>query len=188
MPLNLKKLKYLSVIVISLLLIGCDPVKRVLRDETMFDQVAEEMIRRGYCANDTTVVTELKDTIIYKDSLVRVIDSVPCRDFDTTIGSARISVRSGVLTFSAKDSIVYKTKTITNSIRDRSLENILKADISSRDKQIDSLKLAVRSSQTANKELKADLRWFQIKFWGLFAAALVIIFRKSLIKLVGGFI
>jgi len=181
-------LKYLSAIVISLLLIGCDPVKRILKDETKFDEVAQEMIRRGYCVNDTTVVTELKDTVIYKDSLVKVIESVPCKDFDTTIGSARISVRSGVLTFSAKDSIVYKTKTITNSIRDRSLENILKADISSRDKQIDSLKLAVRNSQTANKELKADLKWFQVKFWGLFVAALVIIFRKSLIRLIGGFI
>jgi len=185
--LNLKKLKYLSVIIL-VSAISCNPVRQVLRDQVKFDQVAEEVIRRGYCANDTTVITELKDTVIYKDSLVTVIDSVPCRDFDTTIRGARISVRSGVLTYAAKDSIVYQTKTITNSIRDKALENILKADIASRDRQVDSLKSAVRNSQTANKELKADLRWMTLKFWILFAAALIIIFRKQLLRLVGGFI
>ncbi len=188
LPLNLMKLKYLSVIVISLLLIGCDPVKRVLRDETKFDEVAQEMVRRGYCVNDTIVVTKVKDSVVYKDSIVQKLVNVPCKDFDTTIGRARIKVSSGVLTYTAADSVVIRKETITNTVRDRKLEDILKKDISSRDQQIDSLKLSVRSSQTENKELKADLRWFQIKFWALFVAALVIIFRKSLIRLVGGFI
>lgn len=187
LPLNQKKLKYLSVILV-ISLIGCDPVKRVLKDETKFDLVAEEMVRRGYCINDTIVVTKIKDSIIRKDSVIEKLVNVPCKDFDTSIGRARIKVSSGVLTYSAPDSIVIRKETITNTVRDRKLEEILKKDISARDKQIDSLKSTVRNSQIENKDLKADLRWLQFKFWGLFAAAAVIIFRKQLIRLVGGFI
>lgn len=187
MPLNQKTLKYLSVILV-ISLIGCDPVKRVLSDETKFDLVAEEMVRRGICVNDTIVITKVKDSIVYKDSIVQKLVNVPCADFDTTIGKSRIKVSSGVLTFTTADSIVIRKETVTNTVRDKKLEEILKKDISARDKQIDSLKLSVRNSQIENKDLKADLRWLQFKFWGLFAAAAVIIFRKQLIRLVGGFI
>lgn len=151
------------------MLIGCDPVKRVLRDETKFDEVAEEMTRRGYCVNEVKVVTQIKDSIVYKDSIVEKLVNIPCADFDTTIGRARIKVSSGVLTYTAADSVVIRKETITNTVRDRKLEDILKKDISSRDQQIESLKLSVRSSQTENKELKADLRWSKIKFWLLVA-------------------
>jgi len=119
-------MKYL---VLLILLISCNPVKKVLQDKTKFDIVANEVIRRGYCVNDTLVIEKIKDSIVYKDSIVTIIDSVPCKDFDTTIGRARIRVSSGVLTYSAKDSIVIRTHKVTNTIRDRSLENILKKDI-----------------------------------------------------------
>lgn len=180
-------MKYLSVILV-ISLIGCDPVKRVLKDETKFDLVAEEMVRRGYCINDTVVITKIKDSIIRKDSIIQKLVDVPCKDFDTVIGKSRIKVSSRVLTFTSADSIVIRKETITNTVRDRKLEDILKKDVSARDKQIDSLKSTVRNSQIENKDLKADLRWLQFKFWGLFAAAAVIIFRKQLIRLVGGFI
>lgn len=152
-----------------LLLLGCNPVKQVLRDETKLDLVAEELVRRGYCVNDTIVIEKIKDSIVYKDSIIEKVNNIPCKDFDTTIGRARIKVSSGVLTYTAKDSVVLRVRTITNNIRDKKLEDILKKDISSRDQQIDSLKSAVRNSQTENKELKADLRWSKIKFWLLVA-------------------
>lgn len=160
----------------------------MLKDNVKFDIVAEEVIRRGKCVNDTIIETKEKEVVVYKDSIVKQIDSVPCQDFDTTIGTARIRVSSGVLTYTAKDSIVYKTKTIKQTVRDRSLENILQKDIDTRNKQIDSLKASVRSLQIEKTDLKNELRWLKLKFIGLAIAALAIIFRKQLIRLVGGFI
>lgn len=187
MPLNQKKLKYLSVILV-ISLIGCDPVKRVLKDEEKFDLVAEEVVRRGKCINDTVVITKIKDSIIRKDSIIQKIVNVPCKDFDTSIGRSRIKISSGVLTFTTADSIIIRKQTITNTVRDRKLEEILKRDISARDIQIDSLKSSVRNSQIEKKELKSDLREMHFRFWALLVAAGVIIFRKSLLRLVGGFI
>lgn len=58
----------MRIILISLLLIGCNPVKQVLKDKNKLDQVAEVVIRNGYCANDTTIITQ-KDTILSYDTI-----------------------------------------------------------------------------------------------------------------------
>jgi hypothetical protein len=166
-----------------LLLFGCNPVKQVLKDKTKFELVAKELVRRGYCVNDTVVIEKIKDSVVYKDSIIERINNVPCKDFDTTIGRARIKVSSGVLTYTAKDSLVIRVQTITNNIRDKKFEEILKKDISSRDKQIDSLKSSVRNSQIENKELKADLRWSKIKFWLLVAVIVGWTVGKAYIRL-----
>lgn len=179
------KLKYLNLAkssLIVLVLFGCNPVKRVLKDEGMFNQVAEMVIRKGLCVNDTTVITETKDSIVYKDSIIERITSIPCKDFDTTIGRAMIRVSSGVLTYTAKDSIVIRTKTITNSVRDRSLENILKGDISKRDSIIASQTAEIRDLQTANKDLKADIRWWKFRMFLLLAIIIGWTVGKSWIK------
>ena len=171
-----------------ILLFGCNPVKQVLKDKAKLDLVAKEVIKKGYCVNDTTVIEKIRDSVVFKDSIIERINNVPCKDFDTTIGRARIKVSSGVLTYTAKDSTVYRVRTITNTVRDKALESILKQDIDSKTKQIDSLKNAVRSSQIENKDLRNENRWMTIKFWLLVVAALAIIFRKQLLKIVGGFI
>lgn len=162
MKLNFRNLLKSSLLIFVL---GCNPVKQVLKDQEKFDQVAEEVIRRGKCINDTTVITQTKDSIVYKDSIIEHITSIPCKDFDTTIGRARIRVSSGVLTYSAKDSIVYQTKTITNTVRDRALENILRADISNRDSIISSRTVQISDLQNEKKGLQADLRWWKFKFY-----------------------
>lgn len=152
-----------------LLLIGCNPVKQVLKDKTKFDLVAEEVVRRGYCVNDTIVIEKIKDSVVYKDSIIERINNVPCKDFDTTIGRARIKVSSGVLTYTAKDSVVLRVRTITNNIRDKKLEEILKGDISNRDSIILDYRKSVLNLQTANKDVKSDLAWIKFKLWGLIA-------------------
>lgn len=160
----------------------------MLKDKVKFDIVADEVIRRGYCANDTIIETREREVIVYKDSVIRQIDSVPCKDFDTTIGKARIRVSSGVLTYTAKDSVVYKTKTIKQVVRDRALENLLQKDLDSRNKEIDSLKASVRSLQIENKDLKEDIGILKAKMIGIVMAALAVIFRKRIIRLASGII
>lgn len=58
-------------VLLILVLFGCNPVKQVLRDPEKFNQVAAEVIRQGYCANDTLVIVK-SDTIVKIDSLIEV--------------------------------------------------------------------------------------------------------------------
>ena len=48
-----------------LLLLACNPVKKVLKDREMFEQVAQEVVKAGYCANDTTIITKSDTTIVH---------------------------------------------------------------------------------------------------------------------------
>lgn len=169
--------------VILLFLMGCNPVKQVLRDPDKLQIVAEEIIRRGGCVNDTIKIESVKDSIVVKDSIIERISSIPCKDFDTSIGRARIRVSSGVLTYSAKDSIVYRTKTITNNIRDTKLESILKRDIATRDSIAKTYQEIIRNSQIANRELAWDKGMWIVKFWVLLTVSLAIIFRKQLARM-----
>ena len=64
-------------LLLILVLFGCNPVKQVLRDPAKFNEVAAEVIRQGYCANDTLLIVK-SDTIVMVDSLIEVYS-------DTTI-------------------------------------------------------------------------------------------------------
>jgi hypothetical protein len=54
-----------------LLLIGCNPVKQVLRDQEKLEEVAKVVVKGGWCANDTTFITK-SDTLVELDTLVRI--------------------------------------------------------------------------------------------------------------------
>lgn len=182
MLLNRTKLKYLSALLLLSSIVSCSPVKQVLKDKNKFDKVAEEVIRRGYCVNDTTVVTEYKDSVVYKDSIVKVFRPVPCKDFDTSIGRARIVIRNGELTFKAKDSIIYQTRTVTNTVRDKSYENILKKDIQGRDTIIAAREASIKELRMANKQLEKDLSNSKWRFWLLVIAISVVIIFSIYLK------
>lgn len=47
---------------------SCNPVKQVLRDKAKLDEVAKEVIKAGYCANDTTIIIK-SDTLVKIDTL-----------------------------------------------------------------------------------------------------------------------
>lgn len=145
--------------------------------------MAKEVIKRGLCVSDTVVVTKIKDSVVYKDSIVETIKNVPCKDFDSTIGRARIKVSSGVLSYTYKDSIVYRTQTVTNTVRDRSLERILGENIAKLDSEVSKKDLVIRGLELKHKETTQELGWMTLKFWSLFALALIIIFRKQIIWL-----
>ena len=53
------------------LLIGCNPVKQVLRDQEKLEKVAKVVVKGGWCANDTTFVVK-SDTLVEVDTLVRI--------------------------------------------------------------------------------------------------------------------
>ena len=53
------------------LLLSCNPVKQVLRDQEMLEEVAKVVVKGGWCANDTTFITK-SDTLVEVDTLVRI--------------------------------------------------------------------------------------------------------------------
>jgi len=61
----------LRILIIALLFISCNPVKKVLRDREMFDEVAKEVVKAGYCANDTIILTK-SDTTVQVDTLTLI--------------------------------------------------------------------------------------------------------------------
>lgn len=175
------------IILISLLFIACNPVKKVLNDPKKFEIVKEAVIRGGYCINDTVTFETKRDSIVYKDSIIESKIQAPCKDFDTTLpDGTKISVSSGVLFYkhplNQKQNIQIITK--TNSIRDKAYENILKSDISQRDSAIAAYiklnkeaQLKLRDAENANTNLK----W---KMFLIIALALAWTFRWTLLKLV----
>lgn len=172
--------KLISIIII--LFVSCSPVKQVLKDSEKFNKVAEEVIRRGYCVNDTTIIVETRDSIVYRDSIIEIIERIPCADFDTIIGRARIKVSSGVLTYAAKDSVIYKRQTITNSVRDRSYEKILQKDIAILDSMVINRNVQVHDLQNANKDLKSELRWWKLRMVLVVGLVLAIIVGKAFLR------
>lgn len=143
----------MRLILLAILFIACNPVKRVLNDPKKFEVVKEAVIRSGACVNDTTIVEVIKDSIIRKDSLIKEMIPVPCKDFDTTFGKTRISVSSGILKYehTCDKETVIRERVRTNTVRDKSLEDLLKKDIATRDGRISQL-------EKENKEVKAESR------------------------------
>jgi len=81
-----------------LLLIGCNPVKQVLRDQEKLEEVAKVVVKGGWCANDTTFITK-SDTIIDVDTLIEIQKDLEVVTFNDT-------------TYYTK----WKTKTITKTL------------------------------------------------------------------------
>jgi hypothetical protein len=162
---------------------SCNPVKVVLRDKNKFDKVAKEVVRSGkYCINDTVVVSRVVDSVVYKDSIVNRIINVPCKDFDSVIGKARIKVISGVLTYSNSDSIVYRTTTVTNNIRDLAKEEVLSSEVKQRDSLIHSLELKIAGSEAKTLKEKIEANSWKLKFWGVISVLVLLLSAKYLVR------
>jgi hypothetical protein len=66
----------LLLIAIALLLLflwvtSCNPVKQVLKNQEMLEEVAKVVVKGGWCANDTTFIVK-SDTLVEVDTLVRI--------------------------------------------------------------------------------------------------------------------
>ena len=96
-------LKNSLLIVVVMVLVGCNPVRFVLRDAPSFRIVADEVIKRGYCLNDTSY--------IYKTDTLEITDTLTMVYVDTTI------VNDTTYLWETKFHTVTKTRTIRDSIK-----------------------------------------------------------------------
>jgi preprotein translocase subunit SecA len=145
------------ILLISLLLISCNPVKQVLRDREKFDEVAKVVVASGYCANDTIIQTKSDTLITYDTFYQRGSDII--RDLFHT-DTLRIPL----------------TKKIVKTIRIRDTINSVVVD-NARIKLLEA-KLATQTEKTEEYKAKANsrLKWLIL----LIIAILVRIFYKPL--------
>jgi hypothetical protein len=67
-PVNFMLIAYIILVFAAILMLGCNPVKQVIRDKDKLDKVAEVVVRSGYCSNDTVLITK-SDTMINYDTV-----------------------------------------------------------------------------------------------------------------------
>jgi len=70
-------------ILLVLLFVSCNPVKQVLRNQEMLEEVAKVVVKGGWCASDTTFIVK-SDTLIEIDTFVNVkmqIDTQKVNEF-----------------------------------------------------------------------------------------------------------
>ena len=163
------------ILILSVLIIAaCNPVKQVLKDKVKLDKVAEEVIRRGYCVNETTFV---KETVIKE---VFVKDTSETSEVKTSLkninfyqelpSGAKVRItQDGNLSVDCPVKIekTYQLDVETKTVRDRSLENILKRDIEKGDSTIREMKLQLKEREQLTKDVEKKLKASQAKFYGL---------------------
>jgi hypothetical protein len=125
-------MKYL---LISIFLLGCNPVKQVLRDKEKLDKVAEYVISSGYCANDT-IIQSKSDTLITYDTIYEKNDII------------RNILRTDTLRLSFTKTLV-KTIRITDTIQKVVVDNarikLLEAKLAIQTEKVEEYKAKAKS-------------------------------------------
>ncbi len=161
-----------ALILILFIAYSCNPVKQVFKDPVKMNEVAEEMIRRGYCSNDTTIITQVTDTffIYYQDDLDTILFGDDVCTFDTVLKSGtRITFDHGFLMINEKIRVKNKviTKTIDNFIRDTKIELLLKQDIETYKDSVMMLQSQIFGLESMNDKLQEKVTKGKLYFSGL---------------------
>ena len=147
-------------LLLILILLGCNPVKQVLKDKEKLDKIAEVVIQNGYCVNDTIIRTN-SDTLITYDTIIEKRDI-----FKTLLRTDTLTIpltKKIVKTITIRDTI---TKVITDYARINQLE----------------AKLALEKEKVGEYQTlaKSRLKWL---IWLLIAISVYLI-RKPIINLI----
>jgi len=162
-----------TLILILFIAYSCNPVQRVLKDPIKMNEVASEMIRRGYCSNDTTIITQVTDTFfIYYDNVTdtMIFDDENMCAFDTVLRSGtRITFDHGFLMINEKIKVKNKviTKTVDNFIRDTKIELLLKKDIEIYKDSVMMLQSQIFGLESMNDKLQDKVTKGKLYFSGL---------------------
>ena len=140
----IKSLHILVLFLLFLLITSCNPVKIVLNNNQKFEKVAKEVVKRGYCINDTVIVDVVKiDTLIQNNYIT---DTISITTKDTVLASGTsISVKNDKIYVKCPPSKnIIKTLTKNNYIRDVKLESILKKENTEKTDSIRNLKIDIK--------------------------------------------
>ena len=146
--------------ILLLFLIACNPVKQVLKDKENLDKVAEVVVKSGYCANDTTIITKSDTTIQYDTSYLTdtLIDLRTIKDTQYVTLPKKVITR----TITIRD-------TITNVVVDGARVLLLEKDVNK-----------YKTEAAEWKEL-AKARWWYLFLIILFTV--VYLLRKPILRI-----
>ncbi len=165
---NVAYIGYAILIICALISVfSCNPVKQVLKDKNKLDKVAEVVIRSGYCANDTTIITKSDTTIVHDTTY----------DTDTII-----DLRFKNDTHYVKvPKVITRTITIRDTIKSVVVDN---SRILLLQKEIDSLRIVndIAKKDAAEWKQLAKKRWWNI-FWLIVVMAIYVL-RKPIYKFI----
>ena len=148
-------------ILISLLfLVSCNPVKQVLKDREKLDQVAEVVVRAGYCANDTIIQTKSDTTIVTDTVFEAISDTLFLTKQDTIRVPKKVVIRQKI---TIRD-------TVRSVVVDRAKINVLEKDV------------LVLKDKLSDAEKLAKKRWWYL-FW-IILAIVAYLLRKPVIKFI----
>lgn len=156
-------LVYAFLMTLIAILLSCNPVKQVLKDKEKLDKVAEVVVKSGYCANDTTIITKSDTTIKYDTTYETQIQINEKTD---TIRIPKVITR----TITIRD-------TIKNVVVDNARVNLLQQEINAYKESTYELKEELLHW----KEL-AKKRWWNLL--GLIILFSIYILRKPILKLI----
>jgi hypothetical protein len=94
-------MRYLLLI---LLFLSCNPVKQVLNNKEKLAQVAEVVVRNGWCANDTTFITK-SDTLVEIDTIINVDIQIDTQKVNEFVYVTKWKTRDIVKSISIHDTI-----------------------------------------------------------------------------------
>ena len=67
-------------LVLLILLSSCNPVKQVLNSPARFEVIKEEVIKRGYCLNDTSFIFITDTTEVHDTTTMVYVDTATIKD------------------------------------------------------------------------------------------------------------
>ena len=158
-------------------LYSCSPVKRVLSNPKYYEAVKKQVILNGECVNDTITEEILKDTIIYKDTVIhdsfKVNMPMECH-LDTIVNDFSVYLENGNLWVKWLGQVPTRTinKQTIHVVVDRAKEAIL----------IDSCANQARKVYELDNQIKRKNSIILKLFIGL-AVILLIMLRKPIMKL-----
>ena len=141
-------------------LFACNPVKQVLKDKEKLDQVAEVVIKSGYCANDTTIITKSDTTIVHDTTY----------EIDTIID---LHLKTDTQYVKLPKKIITRTITIRDTIKSVVVDN---ARVLLLEKELTKYKDSLNEYKALAKQ-----RWWYL-FWLVLIFSIYLL-RKPLLKL-----
>lgn len=98
-------MKYLAVISFILILIGCDPVKRIQRNDEQMERMERVMLDRGICRPDTFVIRRT-DTLTRTDTVGEIYIYTDTTMLHDTTWITRERIRTVLRTITIRDTVL----------------------------------------------------------------------------------
>ena len=110
----------IKISLLLILLIGCNPVKQVLRDQEKLEEVAKVVVKGGWCANDTNFITK-SDTLVKIDSFIRIDTQTDTQIINNSVYITKWKTRDIIKSITIHD-------TLKSFIVDNARVRLLQAD------------------------------------------------------------